>query len=181
MPLDSTLHQPFSTAARIPSRRASEGSRGSAHATRGYIPAVNDGAKRVAERLYEGLSEGRLDLELLSEGIEWVTPASLPWTPAEADDGSATVRYRGLEQFGRYLQSLLAAVEGMKAVTTELLELEDGRILVLGKEIGQSKATGEKFTAPFAHLVTVDDGKVTRLEGFVDTAAMQRAFQAAPR
>lgn len=139
---------------------------------------MDETPKQVVERFYSGLAAGEMNFDLLDEELEWITPASLPWTPEDAVEDLGTIRYRGLGEFGAYLQSLLGAVDGMRAVVSEVVEVEDGRILALGEEIGRSTTTGEEFRAPFAHLLTVADGKITRLRGHVDTAAMQRACRA---
>ena len=137
---------------------------------------MDDTSRQVVERFYAGLSTGRMELELLDSDLEWITPATLPWTPEGVNELDGTVRYRGFEEFGRYLQSLLAAVEDMRAVAHEILPIEDGRVLVLGDEIGVSIRSGKEFRAPFAHLLEVSGGKITRLRGYVDTARMRAAF-----
>jgi len=55
--------------------------------------------------------------------------------------------------------------------------LGDGdRVVVLGRECGTVRRTGKTLTAPFAHVLTVEAGRITRLHGFIDTALLAQAF-----
>lgn len=117
-----------------------------------------------------------MDLELIDPEIRWRTPASLPWTPEGQVEQDGVVEYCGLEQFGRYLQTLMQAVDGMVARADTFLADGD-RVVVLGRECGTARDTGKAFAAPFAHVLTVESGRITELHGYIDTVLLARAFE----
>jgi ketosteroid isomerase-like protein len=48
-------------------------------------------------------------------------------------------------------------------------ETEDGhRIVVLGETVGRGRLSGLPFQSPFGHIWTVNDGKVVRIESYLD-------------
>jgi ketosteroid isomerase-like protein len=65
-----------------------------------------------------------------------------------------------VDGFSRWLR----AWEGFRAVRIdEYRELDDGRVLVLGRMGGRGKASGADVESEFANLFQLRDGKVTRL------------------
>lgn len=116
-----------------------------------------------------------MDFGLLDAGIRWRTPASLPWTLEEQPEQDGIVEYRGLEEFGRYLEALVGAVDGMVA-RAETFLADGDQVVVLGRECGTARTTGRSFAAPFAHVLRVEGAKVAELHGYVDTALLAQAF-----
>jgi len=48
-------------------------------------------------------------------------------------------------------------------------EAEDGHlVVVLGEFVGKGRLSGLPFCSPFGHVWTVSDGRVLRLEGYLD-------------
>jgi uncharacterized protein len=66
--------------------------------------------------------------------------------------------------------------DGFKGVPEEFIDGGD-RIVVLGTYSGTSRATGRAFAAPFAHVFTVDDGVITVMRQFTDTALVHAAWK----
>ena len=122
----------------------------------------------TVERLYASFAAGDLAtvLELLDPDVEWVTPATLPWSRGT---------YRGREDVLSYFESFGEALEGAAVVPDQILGCGD-TVVSLGHESGEARATGEAFSVPFAHVLTVRDGRVTSLRGHVDTATICAAF-----
>lgn len=55
--------------------------------------------------------------------------------------------------------------------------LEDGdQVAAFGVYSGTYRATGKAMTATFAHLYTLKDGKIVRMEQVVDSAIVQHAL-----
>ena len=54
---------------------------------------------------------------------------------------------------------------------------EGETVVALGDYGGTYKATGKSFTAPFAHVWTVHDGKIVRFQQYTDTALVQAALR----
>lgn len=58
-----------------------------------------------------------------------------------------------------------------RVVCDEVVELADGRVVGLGVYTGRSPDTGQSFTASFAHVFTVEGGRITRLRQITDSAS----------
>lgn len=135
---------------------------------------MSEDAIGVVREIYAALNRGDPSVfDLLDEHIEWVTPATLPWT-VSASDGT----YRGHGQLIDYFRNCVAQVDGLRVDIDEIVPAGD-RVLVTGFERGRCRATGRTFRARFMQVWTVADGKAKRLEGFPDTASMTAAFQTA--
>lgn len=50
-------------------------------------------------------------------------------------------------------------------------------VVALGDYSGTYKATGKRFSAPFAHVWTLRDAKAVRFQQYTDTALVQAALQ----
>lgn len=62
-------------------------------------------------------------------------------------------------------------------VTPEELIADADTVVALGEYRGTCKATGKRFTAPFAHVWKIRDGKVATFRQHTDTAVVRRAMQ----
>jgi ketosteroid isomerase-like protein len=62
--------------------------------------------------------------------------------------------------------------------TVTMDELVDGgeKIVALGNYSGKYKATGKSFSAPFAHVWMIKNGKAAKFLQFTDTVLVQRAL-----
>lgn len=56
----------------------------------------------------------------------------------------------------------------------------DGTVCALGTFTGRAKPTGREWSTRFVHVLTVEDGRLSRWESFFDTAAAIEAHQVAP-
>ena len=129
-------------------------------------------AGSLVQRLYAAINDADPSVfDLLDSDIEWITPGSLPWTLPGSEG-----YYKGHQAVGGYFMHCLAEVDGLHVEVTDLLTAGD-RVVALGFECGRSRRTGQAFRARFAQLWTTKKNKVTRLEGFPDTAVMIAAFQ----
>jgi ketosteroid isomerase-like protein len=72
--------------------------------------------------------------------------------------------------------TLNAERDRFAAVAQEFVA-DAGTVVVLGDYSGTCKATGRSFSAPFAHVWTLRDGKVATFRQHTDTAIVQRALQ----
>ena len=76
--------------------------------------------------------------------------------------------YKGADEiFGNVLGPIAHDVQGFQAAPEEILPVGDDRVISIGTYTGQG-ANGP-LSARFAHLWTVQDGKVTKFEQFADT------------
>jgi ketosteroid isomerase-like protein len=127
------------------------------------------GNLETVQRFYSGAAAGDMDevRSIMAARVTWQqTPgwpdASTFGTPDEVIDG--------------VFAKLGSEWDGFKGVPEEFIDAGD-KIIVLGTYSGTSKATGRSFQAPFAHVFTVQDGAVTALRQFADTALVHAAWK----
>jgi ketosteroid isomerase-like protein len=102
---------------------------------------------------------------LVAHDMEFDMPEGLPWGGLHhGQDGMAAV----LEIYGDH-------VEGEWAEPEVFIE-GDGRVVVLGRELGTVKATGADFEVAFAHVWGMTEGVPNRFRGYFDTAPITAAL-----
>ena len=118
--------------------------------------------------VYAAFARGDLEavLAAFDAQIVWHTPATLPWSRGD---------YRGHAGVREYFTSFMAHLEAPRILPDALFVCGD-RVVGLGAERARVRATGAAFAAEFAHIWTLRGGRVVRLHGIVDTAAICRAF-----
>ena len=122
----------------------------------------------VLQRLYHAFAAGDTDaLGSLIGDADWV----------EASGGPYGGRYRGLTEVAANVFGPIARdVESFSAVPDQLLQVGEDRALGLGFYRGTTPAGPLEIR--FAHLATVDAGRITHLEQFTDTHEWHGAVSA---
>jgi ketosteroid isomerase-like protein len=82
--------------------------------------------------------------------------------------------YSGLEGFQRYQQQLAEIWDNWR-LEPERFFAADDRVLVFARTSGTGRQSGVALAIPTAHLFTLRDGRVTRLEVFLDRQAALEA------
>ena len=117
---------------------------------------------------YEGLSSenSKRMLDALTPDAEWVEAAGFPYagTYIGADSIVANVFHRLATEWIDY-----------RAEAGTYIEQGD-RIAVFGVYFGTFKSTGRSMRATFAHLYTFRDGKIARMEQYVDSHKVREAM-----
>ena len=116
---------------------------------------------------YEGF--GRRDIAavvaVLDDDIEWDATDALAHTGV----------YQGHDGVAEYIGSLSGAWEEFHLNPEQFTESGDGaHVMVLGTVSGRLAANGQDVQARFAHVLQLDDGKVTRLKVCLDREAALR-------
>ena len=118
---------------------------------------------------YEGAPQdnGRNLLALLTPDTRWTEAAGFPYAGT----------YVGAEQIiSGVFQRLTMEWENYQAQVHTYLA--DGqRVAAFGVYSGIYRATGKPMTASFAHLYSLENGKIMRMEQFVDSHAVRQALQ----
>jgi ketosteroid isomerase-like protein len=123
---------------------------------------------------YEGF--GRRDIQVvlsvMDPDIEW-----------DATDALAhTGMYHGHEGVTEYIGSLTGVWEEFHLNPEQFTESGDGaHVMVLGNVKGKLAATGQEVEARFAHVLQLEDGKVTRLKVCLDRDAALREMPESQR
>jgi ketosteroid isomerase-like protein len=84
--------------------------------------------------------------------------------------------YRGHEGFKRFLEDMSEDWEEFTAHPEEYRELEDGRVLVLGRFSGRGRS-GVEIDAPAAWTSELSAGKIVRLRFYGDPAAVTAGLE----
>jgi uncharacterized protein (TIGR02246 family) len=79
--------------------------------------------------------------------------------------------YRGKEGFNAFLQDIAEEWEDFRIDPDEVREIDDSRVLVLGRLRGRGKATGTEFEAPAAWVCELRAGKVARVQFYAHEEA----------
>ena len=116
---------------------------------------------------------GRADkqglLALVVEEIEWIIPG---------EDWPLAGTYRGHAGLANVLQKASEEVETKYPGPPEFVAQGD-RVLVVGVATGKIKATNKAFKDEWVFDITVRDGKLTRIQEYIDTQALARASETA--
>jgi ketosteroid isomerase-like protein len=105
-------------------------------------------------------------LSRVAEDIEWIIPGE-DWPLAGTHRGHAG------------LANLLEAASKSMETSTEPREFvaQGDRVLVVGFAKGKIKATNKTFRDDWVFDITVQTGKLTKIQEYIDTQALARASQ----
>lgn len=117
---------------------------------------------------YEAFNERDIEtvVEIFDEDIEWVCPEGYRYGGT----------YRGPGEVGEFFERVLSDVDDLHL---DVQRFVDGgeTVVVLGDLRGTAAETGESIDVPFAHVIDLADGHITRFQEFPDTASIERALQ----
>jgi len=123
---------------------------------------------QTVRQLYSAFAEGDMPRlgELLAD-THWVEAAGMPYGGTYRGFGEVATNVFG---------PMMNDVQGFTATPDEIIPAGDDRVLALGAYRGSGSA-GE-VAAPFAHLWTVRDGRVTNFVQYADTHLFRKAIGA---
>jgi ketosteroid isomerase-like protein len=129
-----------------------------------------EGNTNLVHRVYENFKGGDIKavLNLLSDEIEWQLP--------EIENVPFAGKRRGHEQMGQFFASLVDSQEVQHFEPREFIAQGD-KVVALGHYAWLVKSTGREFGGDFAHVFTVQNGKVIRFHEYMDTAAAAAAHR----
>ena len=120
----------------------------------------------VVQRLYEAFArrEIRTILRLLHEDVEIFQSSEIPW------GGRYTGHAEAAAFFGKLVQHVTSTV------TVERYVDAGDHVVAIGRSRGTVNTTGKAFDVPVAHVWTIQDGLVTRVEYYIDAPTMLAAL-----
>ena len=118
-----------------------------------------------------GRSDRQAVQALSAEDIEWIIPGE-NWPLAGTHSGHAALE--------NLLQKANETVETTFPEPPEFIAQGD-RVLVVGFATGKIKATNKTFEDHWVFVITVRNGKVTKIREYIDTQALARASEITPR
>ena len=123
----------------------------------------------IARSLYAAFAKGDVPAVLATLAPD------VSWTEAEGFPYGGT--YVGQDAvLSNVFMKLGTEWEGYSAVPQEFIT-EGDTVVVVGNYGGKYHATGKTFSAPFAHVLNFQNGKIVRFRQFTDTAIVQKALQ----
>jgi ketosteroid isomerase-like protein len=121
----------------------------------------------TVRRFYSNLRSPEVLMEVLSPTIQWDITAGFPYGGV----------YSGVESvFNDFVGRVLGDFEDWKTEMSELIDAGD-RVIGLGAYSGRSKSTGKGFSARFAHVWTLADNRMVRLQQCADSAQLRAAAE----
>src|SRR5262245_52005711 len=123
---------------------------------------------QLVQRVYELVGARDLDalLQLFAADVEWQVPAM--------DGVPFAGTWRGHEGLRRFF-STVADAQDVVRFQPERFVAQDDVVIVLGRFAMRVKATGNDAVSEWAHVWTIEGGKVARFREYVDTANVIRA------
>src|SRR5215510_12112692 len=119
----------------------------------------------VVRRLYEARGNPEIIRQVLAPDVRWEVVEGFP-------SGDVFLRLKGGRDF---LTRLFSDFEDWQTEPSEFFETGD-YVSALGAYSAMAKATGKTFKARFAHLWTIRNGVIARLQQVADTAQLARAL-----
>ena len=113
----------------------------------------------LVKKGYEAFTTGDIDavMNLFDDNIEWVQPG----------DSAISGTYHGKGELGQFISRLAEK----STTATPRRFLADGDTVVM---LGETTADNE--TSEVAQVFTLRNGKTVRVQGYADTAVMERIF-----
>lgn len=120
------------------------------------------------ESLYRAFAKGDIETVLggMTEDVTWIEAEGFPYGGT----------YLGPESVADHVFTPLANDWTEFHVVTERFIDGGDTVVVTGQYKGTYGATGKHVEAPFAHVLTMRDGKVARFEQYTDTYLVQQAL-----
>lgn len=120
----------------------------------------------LIERIYEAFRGRDLPavFTLLADDVEIYQSRAIPWGGT----------YRGHEGAATFFTKLVTAITS--AVTLERCVDAGDHVVAIGRTRGTVNGSGTAFDVPIAHVWTLRDGKVARVEYFIDNPTMLAAL-----
>ena len=128
----------------------------------------------IVRQAYAAFGSGNIPalLELVDDDIEWhAVIGAAPHVPTAG-------KRHGKQAVAEFFRVLSQTVEFSRFEPREFIAQGD-QVVVLGSYEGRAKATGRTFAEEWAMVDTIRNGKIVRFREYVNTAAMNAAFEAA--
>ena len=120
----------------------------------------------VVRRLYEARGNPEIIGQVLAPKVRWEVVPGFPHSGT----------YLALSGVFDFFTRLFGEFEDWHTEPSEFFETAD-RVIAVGTYSGRAKATGKSFESRFAHIWTVRDGVIVRLQQCADTVQLAKALR----
>jgi ketosteroid isomerase-like protein len=130
-------------------------------------PTASDSPKvSIVRRLYQARGNPEIIRQVLASDVHWEVVDGFPYGAV----------YVGLDSVLRdFFGRLFTDFDEFAANGSEFFESGE-HVIALGSYSGRARRTGKRFTARFAHVWTLRDGLIIRLQQCADTVQLARAL-----
>jgi ketosteroid isomerase-like protein len=118
----------------------------------------------VVRRLYEARGNPEIVRQVLAPDVRWEVVPGFPHSGA----------YQGLNGVSDFFTRLFGDFQNWHTEPAKIFEAGD-HVVAIGTYSARAKATGKTFKARFAHVWTVRDGVIVRLQQCADTVQLAKA------
>lgn len=124
--------------------------------------------RELIRKTYAGSSEENAEhlLAVLSPDVEWTEAEGFPYAGT----------YVGVEALMRGVFHRLAREWADYTASVHTYLADGERVAAFGVYSGTYKATGKSMRAHFAHLYELRDGRIVRMQQYVDSAMVRHAI-----
>ncbi len=128
-----------------------------------------DANSRLVRQAYQCVKAGDMAalLGLLAEDVEWQVP--------QMEKVPFAGTWHGREQVEQFFSTVARAQDAVE-FEPEGFIAQDDKVVVLGRFSWRVKSTGRLSVSAWAHVWTINNGRVTQLREYVDTAAVMSAY-----
>ena len=119
----------------------------------------------TVRRLYEARGNSDIVKTVIAQDVRWEVVEGFPYSGV----------YHGLNGVFDFFTRLFGDFENWHTEPAEIFEAGD-RVIAIGTYSARCKATGKEFTARFAHVWTICNGVIARLQQCADTVQIARAM-----
>jgi ketosteroid isomerase-like protein len=120
----------------------------------------------VVRRLYQACGNTEVIRRVLASNVRWEVVEGFPYGGV----------YVGLDSvLGDFFGRLFTEFDEFVANGSEFFESGE-RVIAFGSYSGHARRSGKRFTARFAHVWTLQDGLIIRLQQCADTVQLTRAL-----
>jgi uncharacterized protein len=117
-------------------------------------------------RLYQARGNPEVIRQVLASDVRWEVVDGFPYGAV----------YGGLDSVLRdFFGRLFTDFDEFVANGSEFFESGE-HVIALGSYSGRARRTGKRFTARFAHVWTLQDGRIVRLQQCADTVQLARSL-----
>jgi ketosteroid isomerase-like protein len=125
----------------------------------------------LVRAIFDAWNSGDLEdvVPFVAEGLEWLEVEGRPETAPGAE-------IRGRERVRSQLETLFETWQHYRLEPEEVRDAGDDRVVAVLREVARGRASGAEVESRWGYLMTIREGKLTRVEAYRDP---QKALEAA--
>lgn len=128
--------------------------------------------QQTIRKVYDAFGAGDMETILgsMSDDVTWLHPGNPGQIPFAGN-------FQGKAGVKRFFATVFEQIDVLEQ-NIYSIEASGDKVFVLGYEHMRVKNTGKEYRSNWIHMYTLDKGRVTMFEEFIDTAALVSAFSA---